>query len=817
MKKTILAPVLTCLLTPLLHAEAPLVDFNYQIRPILSDRCFLCHGFDSKHREADLRLDTPEGAFEKRKSGQPIVPGDAEKSLIWQRIISDDPEKVMPTPESHLTLNETEKSLIKTWIEQGAHYEKHWSFVLPKRPQLPEVKATDWIKNPIDNFVLARLEKEGLKPSPQADDDTLARRRSLDLTGLPAEGSDVDTLLSSPHFGERWALPWLDAGRYSDSNGFQGDPDRFAYPWRDYIIKSLNSNKRQNELIIELLAGDMLDQPTEEQLIATAFNRNHLINNEGGAIKEEVIFNYVVDRVDATATTFLGLTFACAQCHDHKYDPISHEDYFRFFAFFSNMDEEGAPRQKRRGLYHHYRVSKPVIELNVPAKAPYLEARAHFDDARKRFNASRKAISAAEKSWITNLSQKEVDQLESKLAKIIDIRRRGQKLNRSQNDTIQKYFLTQVSDNADWRTAFSDMKEKEQKVNSLKEDVPLVMVMKDKKTPPRARVRDRGVYDAPIGEKLSASLPTAFSTLPKDQDLNRSDLAAWIVSKNNPLTARVLMNRLWQEIFGLGIVSTPEDFGFQGALPTHPKLLDWLAVEFIESGWDFKHMVKLITTSATYEQSSKANSFLLQKDPENKLLARGARFRLPSSILRDQALAVSGLLTEKYLGPPTYPKQPDGMWKEVSFGKFSYPKLPDPINQHSRSLYSFWRRTMAPPNMFDAANRQVCSVKPARTNTPLQALTLLNDPIYLEAALTLAKSSLEAEDPVADLIKKCTQREITSREAAILQKTFTRETQHYQERSAETKALTQTENPRLASLTIIAQIALNLDEVLNKQ
>lgn len=806
------------------------VSYNFDIKPILSDRCFLCHGFDEAHRAADLRLDIPEAAYAEKDGSTPIVPGDPGASEIWQRIISTDPKKVMPTPESHLSLTDAEKELIRKWIEQGAEYEKHWAFVPPQRPELPSTKDDPWVANPIDAFVLAKLQENELQPSPPANPSTLARRLALDLTGLPPTSdladdfsAQIEKLLKSPHFGERWALPWLDAARYADSNGFQGDPNNYAYPWRDYLIRALNDNKPYDELITELIAGDLLENPTQDQLVATAFNRLHPIVDEGGSIKAELLFNYRVDRVDAVATSFLGLTFACAQCHDHKYDPISHKDYFSFMAFFSNMDEEGQPREKVEAPHHFYKLARPTLRLDLPEITQRLQAQQSVYDA---FLAEKsETADAFETAFIQWAKTCDFDE-EGKnprfshfLKEQAKIVRRGGKLNSDQRRQLTTYFLEEVADNEKWLSFERERKAQQKLVDAIDSQVPRVMIMREQDKPATMRLHDRGLYDAPKGDPLPAGIPAAIGQLPEGE-ANRLTLANWMVSAENPLTARVLVNRIWQEIFGTGIVSTPEDFGFQSALPSHPELLDWLAVEFRESGWDFKHIVRLILQSNTYRQTSATTPELQERDPANVLLARGPRFRLPSSLIRDYALAVSGLLDRSLYGAPAYPSQPGGLWKEVSFGRFGYPQLSGADQQYRRSLYTFWRRTMGPPNMFDAANRQMCSVKPSRTNTPLQALTLLNDPIYLKAAVALANTYQSAERPLYDIFFAVTRRQPTEQETTIITRTYDRELAHFKKDIEQAQTLTGIigeDSPHVAALTLVSQMLLNLDESITKE
>ena len=790
-----------------LSAQPPL-SYNFDVKPILSDRCFLCHGFDDSHRAADLRLDISEEAFRPRKGKTPIVPGHPEQSDVWRRIISQDPDLVMPTPESHLTLTDNEKATIKRWIVEGAPYEKHWSFIPPQRPTIPKVSNPKWVKNPIDAFILATLDRENLAPSPPASATTITRRLSLDLIGLPPQSLDqsVSSLLNSPAFGEKWTFTWLEAGRYADSNGFQGDPDRYAYPWRDYLIRSLNDNKPQNQLIIELLAGDLLENPSQDQLVATAFNRNHLINDEGGALPDEILYNYHLDRVDATATTFLGLTFACAQCHDHKYDPVTHEDYFSFMAFFSNMDEQAQPRVIRKGPKRKYKLSEPTLSLKIPELEQQLAPlRQSFNESKAALAPYEEQLSKAEREWALNLPKDEVERLPFPTNFAVPNIRNNRGLNQEQRTGLRDYYTSQILADENLKHLHKVHRHHRRELQKVEAQVPVVMIMKDRDSPASEHLRTGGAYDAPSGDPLFPRIPAILGTLPPEVPKNRLTLARWLVSRDNPLTARVLVNRLWQEIFGVGLVKTSEDFGYQGELPSHPELLDWLAVEFIESGWDFKHLVRLIVESSTYRQSSRLTSQLREKDPENRLLARGPRFRLRATVIRDQALAVSGLLQPTLYGPPVFPPQPDGLWKEVSFGGFGYPHHTEPAQIHRRSLYTFWRRTLAPPNMFDSSDRQLCSVKPSTTNTPLQALTLMNDPTYTQAAQALAEQAQSHPNPINFIFLSVTNRAPTEKEYQILEKAYQRELSTFPQ------------NPELKSLTLVATTILNLDETITKQ
>lgn len=646
------------------------VDFNFHIKPILSDRCFTCHGPDENARKANLRLDTEEGAFAQREdSSSAIVPGDVERSVFMQRIGHADPDERMPPPESNLTLSEYEMALLRRWIEQGAEWKKHWAYISPEKSTPPEVSQPEQIVNPIDQFIQARLEREGLQPAPKASKEILIRRLAFDLTGLPPTLEQIDAFIAdtSPEayervvdqflalhtYGEKMASHWLDAARYADSHGYQDDMPRTMWPWRDWVIHAFNSNLPYDEFIRWQLAGDLIPQATAEQRLATGFNRNHMITQEGGVIDEEFLIAYAADRTETTATVFLGLTMQCARCHDHKYDPISQEDYFRMFSFFNNVDEKG-----RIG----YEEQTPVPTLSLS-----------FEEA------------------------------QSQLA-----------------------FISDLSEGEDFHA----------------------MVMGEREANPRTtHILQRGQYDLRL-DAVAPGTPPAVLSFPDTLSADRLGFADWLVHPQHPLTARVAVNRLWQTIFGVGIVQTPEDFGNQGSLPSHPELLDWLAVTFVEDGWDVKAMLKLIVTSSTYQQSSVASEALLVRDPDNLLLARGSRYRLPAEMIRDQALAVSGLLVRDIGGPSVKPYQPDGLWAETTGGgggPFARYVRDSGEKLYRRSLYTIWKRTVPPPSMMtlDAADRSLCSVQRQRTSTPLQALLLMNDPQMVEAARVLAYRVLE--------------------------------------------------------------------------
>ena len=630
-------------------AEEERVDFQRDIRPILSDNCFQCHGPDARARQAGLRLDIAREAL--AHDPPVLVPGRPAASRLWKRISSQDADERMPPKKSNRSLTPSQQQLIRRWIAEGAEFRSHWSLVVPTRSPTPVLPTETGIRNTIDSFILARLHREGLVSSPAADRRTLLRRVTLDLVGLPPTEdallrflSDtrpgawervVDRLLASPRLGEHFSWNWLMAARYADTNGYQGDGTRVMWPWRTWVIRAFNDNLPFDRFTIEQLAGDQLAQPTPQQLVATGFNRNHPLNGEGGRIAEENRVEYVLDRTDTTATVWMALTLGCAKCHDHKFDPLTQKEYYRFSAFFNSLDESGRVDAKGN--------AKPVLTVEIPGRT-------------------------------------------------------GQKVE--------------------------------------------TMVMRNRKVPRDTYLLKLARYDQPVtDEKLAHGTPAALPPLPGSTTADRLAMARWLVDPTHPLTARVAVNRLWQSFFGNGLVKTSEDFGSQGEPPSHPRLLDWLATEYIRQNWDTKALVRLIVTSATYRQTSVVSPRLLEADPYNRLLSRGPRYRLPAHVIRDQALAVSGLLVEQIGGASVRPYQPSGLWADFSFGKIKY--TPDSGSKlYRRSLYTFWRRSLGPPNMFDEATRDICNVRPQRTNTPLHALTLLNDETYAEAARVWAERLL---------------------------------------------------------------------------
>jgi hypothetical protein len=744
---------LCCFLTCVVRAAAP-VDFNRDIRPILSENCFHCHGPDADAREADLRLDTFEGATAAPGGHRPIVAGRPEQSEVYRRIVSEDEFERMPPPESKRTLSQRQKELIRDWIASGAEYAAHWAFIKPGRPAIPDVGAARTrVRHPIDAFVIRRLQHENLTLSRPAAPHTLIRRVSLDLIGLPPSPAEatsfleryehdadaayqalVDRLLSSERFGERWARPWLDLARYADSNGFQADQLRDSWAYRDWVIDALNANMPFDQFTVEQLAGDLLPNATTEQKIATGFHRTVTCNVEAGVHPEENRTNQVIDRVNTTGTVWLGVTMECVQCHNHKYDPFTMEDYYSLFAYFNNTP----------------------LEVELPSGK-----------------------------------------------------------NDVSHDFIGPYMKLPPS---------------EQKSGGLKSVRTLVMVEMDE--PRQSHVLRRGNYLAPqqpVSPRTPAALHPLDAALPK----NRLGLARWLVCEDNPLVARVTVNRWWAELFGRGIVTTLEDFGTQCEPPTHPELLDWLAVEFMESGWDMKHMLKLMVMSAAYRQDSCITAELLAKDADNKLYGRASRFRMDAERIRDNALAVSGLLSTKMYGRPVMPYQPPGVWRQVGRNE---PKWVEAKNEDRwrRGIYIVYRRAAPYPSMvnFDAPDRGACLVKRPRTNTPLQALTLLNDPAYVEMALALADRILtESPQPetharLAHAFQLVLARRPTDAESKYLAGFVERQLARFRAEPASAKnvvagasrAYTPSHENRteLAAWFFISNILLNLDETITK-
>jgi hypothetical protein len=1016
------------LVAPLFSAETA-VEFNRDVRPILSDKCFTCHGPDAASKKVPFRLDREELAKADLGNGRhAIVNGDLAASEMVRRITAPNKAMRMPPVYSGLQLSDREIDILRRWIAQGAKWDLHWSFIPPKRPPLPEVKNAAWARNPIDRFILARLERELLTPAPEAAPATLLRRVSLDLTGLPPSPSEVDALLSdrspgayeravdrllaSPRYGERMAARWLDAARYADTNGYQYDGERTMWRWRDWVIESFNRNEPYDRFAVEQLAGDLLPNARLDQQIATGFNRNHRINTEDGIVPEEYFVEQVVDRVETTSTVFLGVTLGCARCHNHKYDPFTQKEFYQFYAYFNSLPELGrgmkygntpplviAPTAEQQktlasiderireaqkfltreeskiareeqawertatGSEQRRWVPEAALEYTMPGDAGAGSAQS-FDG--KRFvdagniGASEIGDPFSIAAWIRSEGVPD-GSIASRMADNPKGKGHGVHLNQGHvhvnltsvwaDDAIRmeseesvganawhhiavtydgsriadgvkvfidgvpakmrielatlyrpfgnagKKFAQPFRIGAGWgperrfrgqigdfhlysrvldteevaglaldetvaaiagkperersavernviRSEFfkhgapAEIREVAARIAALKLEraglertFPTVMVMRDLPQPRETHLLVRGAYDKP-GDRVERGVPAVLPPFPSGVPNNRLGLAQWIASPQNPLTARVAVNRMWQMLFGNGLVKTVEDFGVQGEWPSHPELLDWLATEFVNSGWNVKAMLRLMVTSAAYRQASTATPELVQRDPENRLLARGPRFRLSAEMIRDQALFDAGLLVEKIGGPSVKPYQPAGLWKETSMQDMDYVQSHGP-DLYRRSLYTFWKRTIAPPMMinFDAAGRETCVVRETRTNTPLQALDLMNDVTFVEAARMLGQRMIRegGSDAAARLrygFRIVTARAPLSDEQRVLEDSLRYQLDYFASNpGAANKMITQGETPadsaiearQLAAYAAVGSLLLNLDEAVTKE
>jgi hypothetical protein len=750
--------------------RAAAVGFNRDIRPILSNKCFKCHGPDLK--KGGLDLQTRATALKPLKSdGYAIVPGKSEDSRLLEKVLEKDPARRMPPKGDPLTPEQV--AALKAWIDQGAKYEEHWAYVKPTRPELPKVKNIDWPRNGIDYFVLARLEAEGLAPAPEADRPTLIRRASLDLTGLPPTLAEVDAfladksadayekvidrLLASPHYGEHQARRWLDHARYADTNGYEKDERRTIWPYRDWVIDAFNRDLPFDQFTIEQLAGDLLPNATKEQQIATGFHRNTMVNTEGGIDDEEFRVAAIVDRVNTTMEVWMGTTTACTQCHNHKFDPFTQKEFYQLFAFFNNTADRGGSNE-------------PTLQLPTPEQ-------------------------------------------EAKLDRLKDLIGQWQ----------------QVPKAARLAIGLSGQRAVQERIATLQKEEAAVkpqttMVMRELPQPRKTQVMIRGNHKN-LGDEVTADVPAKLHPFPADQPRNRVGLAKWLVDPNNPLVGRVTVNRVWSHYFGKGFVETSEEFGAQGEPPTHPELLDYLAVEFVERKWSMKGLHKLIVTSATYRQSSRVSPELHKRDPFNRLFARGPRLRLDAEMVRDNALAVSGLLNRKRGGPSVFPYQPDGIWfNPYSGDKWVQSKDGD---QYRRGLYTFWRRTApyAAFMAFDAPSREVICERRPRTNTPLQALAVLNDKAFVEASAGLARRMMteppgDDRDRITHGMRLCVARKPTPREIDVLLALYRENLEKYKNDPAAAKALVKDakdlDPTELAAWTVIANVLLNLDETITK-
>ena len=1000
------ACLLACWTTALLAAAPKAttsIDYNRQIRPIFSENCYACHGPDENKRMAGLRLDQKESALEKLTSGRvAIVPGDPSGSELIARISSGSDALRMPPAFTGKRLTKEQTDLIREWISQGAKWQTHWSYIPPQRPDLPEAGESDWVRNKIDRFILARLEAEGLRPSPRAERNTLIRRLSLDLVGLPPTPAEVDAflgdvspqayeglvdrLLASAQYGERMAQHWLDLARYADSDGYHRDWARKMWPYRDWVIHAFNQNRPFDEFTIEQLAGDLLPNPTLDQRIATGFNRNHMTSTEGGADPEEYITKYVIDRVNTTATVWLGSTLGCAECHDHKYDPFKQKEYYQFYDFFNRLPERGlvadpatpyirlpSPEQsadlarlrseieylepKRAALLdttnfaldalqkewqqrvieeaaakslvisdwysigpfvdvssseafatefppeHEINLGKSyrngelfwrqqpswkdsVIQQLIGDNAAFYLYRTIQAEAPRELSLfigaedpSRVApanINGGEKLWVNGelILSEEFPGCTPSIGRELKV-----KLKPGQNEILLKvvnraerfrfYFSTEMSLDdeaarkikkifesapAGWtreqkrevkwyfrelrspaiQQLSKKLKEIREGLVELNREIPAMRVMEDMEDPRPTHVLVRGDYRN-RGERVNAGVPAFLPPLSKEEKPNRLTLAKWLVDPNHPLVSRVTVNRFWQLFFGTGLVKTTNEFGSQGELPSHPGLLDWLAREFIESGWDVKATIKKVVMSATYRQSSRVSDDLLAKDPQNRLLTRGPRQRLPAEMIRDNALAISGLLDRdrKPGGPSIFPYQPPGLWEEKAVNCQESYVPSEGADLYRRSLYTFWKRSVLNPMFatFDAPDREVCMVEREITVTPLQAFVTLNEDTYVEAARNFAQRMLREggesnRDRIDYAYKIALARMPDENEAGVLQGVYRDMlTTYQQDEEAAQQLLSVGESEKaesvdaiqLAAWAGVASVILNLDETITKE
>jgi len=749
-----------------LAAEPPLpakIEFNRDVRPILSDTCFKCHGFDPKHREGGRRFDTREGALAEIDGVRAMVPGKLAESDAHLRLHSTDKDELMPPPKSGKKLTARQIAILDKWIEQGAEYQEHWAYIPPVRLAVPKVQNSGQpVRNPIDAFVQARLPEQGLKPSPEADSRTLLRRLSLDLVGLPPKpeeveafvdqshgttepdqtyGKVVNTLLASPHYGERMAIPWLDVVRYADTIGYHSDTPRNVWPYRDYVIRAFNENKPFDRFTVEQIAGDLLPNSTQEQKVGSAFNRLLLSTEEGGAQAKDYEARMLTDRVRAIGTVWLGHTIGCAQCHDHKYDPVTTRDFYALGAFFADIKEASIGKREDGMLVVTAEQEKQLAKLDAAQT-----------EAKKKLVAVTPQLDAAQQQWEADVREYEVTLPELREdAKATDAekaaaRKAQDALKKEPKDRAAKdkealkdYFRGKatVLFRKELDTVATAQRERDAFYNPLAK----CLVSVRSETPRTVRILPRGNWMDESGELVQPAL-LHFLPQPNFEEgrkLTRLDLGEWLVARDNPLTARVFVNRLWKQFFGVGLSKVLDDFGAQGEPPVHPALLDWLAVEFMDSGWDVKHMVRLIVTSHTYRQVSAAPKDLLARDPENRELARQSRFRLDAELVRDNALRIAGLLVPKIGGPSAKPYQPGGYWENLNFPVREWQNDTNE-NQWRRGLYTWWQRSYLQPSLmaFDAPSREECAAERVRSNIPQQALALLNDPTYVEAARAFA-------------------------------------------------------------------------------
>lgn len=809
------------------RAAEPQVDYRRDIQPILANRCYACHGPDGAKRQADLRLDVRKVAVR-----DAIVPGKASESPLVERISSRDPGERMPPPNSKLPpLSAHEVDLIRRWIDQGAKFEAHWAYVKPVRPPVPDVKDTAWPLGPIDRFILRTLEQQGLAPSREADRRTLIRRLSFDLVGLPPKPEEVeafaadqspgayeklvDRLLASPHYGERMAVYWLDVVRCADTGGYHSDNHRDVWMFRDYVIQAFNANKPFDRFTLEQLAGDLLPQATQERKVASGYNRLLMTTEEGGAQPKEYTAKYAADRARNTASAWLGATMGCAECHDHKYDPYKTRDFYSFEAFFADVKESAVARQ-------------PQTLLPTPEQAGKLAAlERELAPLRKTVETQTPELDAAQAEWEKVLKPEEKGKLPKEVAAVLDVKLNQR--NDEQKRTLSSHFRGLAPQLKPSRERLAELQRKKEEFEKA---VPSTLITET--VPPRVvRLLPRGNWMDDSRAIVEPAIPAFLGKLETGaRRATRADLAQWLVSRDNPMVARVFVNRLWKLVFGQGIVKTLDDCGTQGALPTHPELLDWLAIEFMDSGWNVKHLLKLMVMSRTYRQVSEAASELHERDPGNQWLARQGVFRLDAEFIRDNALAISGLLSPKIGGPSVKPYQPAGYWDYLNFPKRDYVEDRGE-DQYRRGLYTYWQRTFLHPSLlaFDAPTREECTAERARSNTPLQALVLLNDPTYVEAARVFAQrvacdGGSTLEDRLRFAFRQALNRAPRPDEVRVLNGLYE---EHFCQYTADEKAaweviqVGQSKAPseispaELAAWTSITRVLLNLHETITRR
>ena len=813
--------------------ERPL-EFNRDIRPILSNYCFACHGPDQKQLQADLRLDLEESALLDRGGYAVVVPGDALKSELVRRITATDSDERMPPARFGKSLAPQHIEQLRRWVDEGATWQPHWSLVAPVRREPPPTTAT-WVKNPIDAFILDGVERSGLEPSPRADPRTLLRRLSFDLTGLPPDvgvdaasvvdsagyAAGVERMLASQHFGERLAGYWLDLVRYADTNGIHGDNHREIAPYRDYVINSFNANKPFDRFTVEQLAGDLLPGATEEQRIASGYNRLLMTTREGGAQPKEYRAKYAADRVRNASSVWLGATLGCAECHDHKFDPYSTREFYQFAAFFSDIEETAVGRQQ------------PTL-FPDKAQAAHLAA---FDEQISRLQAiveaSTPELEAAQRGWEEQTLEQLANADEAQRPKLPkDVLAVLAKASTDRTDpegTIVRAHYRSIAPLLEGTR--KQLEEARKDKAELERVVPKTLISLRMPEPRVTRVLPRGNWLDDGGEIVAPGVPSALPALAVEGRANRLDLARWLVRPDHPMVARVFVNRLWKLVFGHGIVTSLDDFGAQGSWPTHAELLDWLALEFIDSGWNVKHMLRLMVTSSTYQQASAAGAELQERDPFNWLYARQSRFRLEAEMVRDNALAVSGLLTRTVGGPSAKPYQPAGYWAHLNFPKRQY-QHDTGANLYRRGLYTYWCRTFLHPSLlaFDAPTREECAVERPRSNTPQQALVLLNDPVYVEAARALATALLReggegVPERVRFVYRRVLQRDPTPVEVELLATLHAEHLEQYQNAPAEAdlllgvgalEAAEDLPSEELAAWISVARVLLNLHETITR-